>query len=92
MSAAHANASGYLQTHPVDMVVDAPERHGEAVEIPKDGLEGVEPVAPQDHLVSAKWNGEEVDVEEFITDTDWDGGSDAMAGDSVTIGDAHYHA
>jgi hypothetical protein len=43
---------GSAQPGPLDSMVKPPKRHGEAREVPDDGPEGVQPVAPHHHLIA----------------------------------------
>jgi hypothetical protein len=51
-------------------VILVPERHGLAVEVPKDGAQGLELVAAQNKLVVDEMQDEEVDAELLAADGD----------------------
>jgi len=59
-----------LRRGPPDTVILALEHHGLAVEVPKDGAQGLEPVAAQNELVVDEMQDEEVDAEVLAADGD----------------------
>jgi hypothetical protein len=61
-------------------------------EVPDDGPESTQPVAPEHHLVALQGNDEEVNVEGLVVDGKREHRADPKAGQPLVVGHAHVHA
>jgi hypothetical protein len=55
-------------TMPLDAMIVAPKHHGLKLEAPENGVEGAEPIAPQDQFVVVQADGMWVDDELLTVD------------------------
>lgn len=71
---------------PTNLVVVAPKRQGESIEVPQNRAQGAEPLCAQDHVIAGQKKREEVDGEDLVINGQVCGAVDAGARDALTIG------